>query len=190
MLWLHSHTWLVKHANKIHAYDRESSVSVWGGLLFFVYMFLACMRHKRKEAKYLGEEKQHRHSGACTTKIHKSTRNDTLHVQNVSLTVPKPRPRSKLEKETKTRNTVRFFFSVRSRHKSLEEMQQIKSSICYYVGLQWHVQVCSGSPPFLQVIPVCLFLAHDQNYDAIFRSQYEEGEKKKHSQKASLRNVT
>ena len=43
---------------------------------------------------------------------------------------------------------------------------------------------------FIQVIPVCLFLAHDQNYDAIFRSQYEEGEGKKHSQKASLRNVT
>lgn len=33
---------------------------------------------------------------------------------------------------------------------------------------------------FIQVIPVCLFLAHDQNYDAIFRSQYEEGEKNTH----------
>lgn len=33
------------------------------------------------------------------------------------------------------------------------------------------------------MIPVCLFLAHDQNYDAIFRSQYKEGEEKKHPQK-------
>lgn len=34
-------------------------------------MFFACMRQKRKEAKDLGEEKQHRHSGACTTKYTK-----------------------------------------------------------------------------------------------------------------------
>ncbi len=64
-----------------------------------------------------------------------------------------------------------------SRNKSLGEMQQIKSSIYYYVGLQWHVQVCRIASLFIQVIPVSLFLAHDQNYDAIFRSQYEEGEK-------------
>lgn len=153
MLWLHSHTWLVKHANKIHAYDRESSVcvSVCGGGIccFFVCMFLCVHETEEEGGKGSGRRETAQAPGSMHDQIHKSTRNETLHVQNVSLTVLQPRPRSKLEKETKTRDTVRLFFSVRSRHKSLEEMQQIKSSICYYVGLQWHVQVCSGSPPFL-----------------------------------------
>lgn len=52
----------------------------------------------------------------------------------------------------------------------------------------YRVQVFSGSPLFsIQVIPVCLFVAHDQNYDAIFRSQCEE-EKKKLT-KGTLREV-
>lgn len=59
----------------------------------------------------------------------------------------------------------------------VQEMQQMKSCISYSVGYR---QFAQDRLPFIQVIPVCLFLAHDQNYDAIFRSQYEEGGKNTH----------
>lgn len=102
-----------------------------------------CVRETEEEVK-LGEEKQHRHSGACTTKYTKIN-GINIACADVSLTVVQGCPCSKLEKEKQRQIDI----LVKSRNKSLEEMQQIKTSICYYVGLQWHVQVCSGSPPFL-----------------------------------------
>lgn len=54
-------------------------------------------------------------------------------------------------------------------------MQQFKSSICYFRLTGVRPSLPSIASFFIQVIPVCLFLAHDPNYDAIFRSQREEG---------------
>lgn len=59
--------------------------------------------------------------------------------------------------------------------KTLREMQQFKSSICYFRLTGVRPSLPSIASFFIQVIPVCLFLAHDPNYDAIFRSQREEG---------------
>lgn len=80
---------------------------------------------------------------------------------------------------------------VKSINRSLEEMQQIKSSICFSRLTVARPSLLRIASLFIQVIPVCLFLAHDQNYDAIFRSQIRRREKNKktHSQKVSRRNV-
>lgn len=136
---------------------------------------LACMRQRRRQ-KTRGEK---RHSHMHYTK--KYTEHGTSHVSHSPwyghVVVRAAGRERKIVGKTKRDIQILVESCNKESERKCHRLSPPFVIMCYRLTVARPAQ---DRLPFIQVIPICLFMAHDPNYDAIFRSQCAVGKKNTH----------